>query len=329
MSRAQIAVGVGIAALAVAAGAVLLRTNPDKPPMSGFPDTSVKRTPQSTASPDLSGKYVAVVGGTDGLGRSIAKKAAAAGAKVLVVGRTFRDPGTPNLTFLKADLSSVAEAVSVARNLDAEHLDAIVFTTGIIAAPQRELTVEGLERDHAISYYSRLAIIDAIRTKIGKSRPKGAPKPRVFVMGFPGAGQYGDANLDNLQGEQSYSAMTVHMNTVAGNEALVLHHAAANTNASFFGLNPGLIKTNIRSNFLGENSIKSFFVEGLLGLFTQSPDQYADRVLPLLVAPELEGRTGVMFNSKGDAILPSRVLTKERVKALVTKANETISRAVC
>ncbi|KAJ3041196.1 hypothetical protein HDV00_009734 [Rhizophlyctis rosea] len=325
----QLAVGVTTAVLIVGATALLLKKpDPNKPPMSGFPDHSVTIKNRSTSSLNLTGKNIAIVGGTDGLGRSIAQKAASRGAKVLVVGRTFRDAKTPNISFLKADLTSVREAQSIAKDLHPETLDILIFTTGIFASPQRQVTPEGLERDHAISYYSRVAIINAIRDKIGTARPASAPKPRIFVMAFPGAGQFGDPNLDNLQGEQKYDAMTVHMNTVAGNEALMLYHADKTPTASFYGLNPGLIKTNIRNNYLGANSWSSYFIEGLLGLFTQSPSQYASKILPLLVAPELEGRTGVVFNNKGQAILASRVLNEERVGALVGKAEEAIQGVV-
>ena len=80
-------------------------------------------------------------------------------------------------------------------------------------------------------------------------------KPRVFIMGYPGTGQAG--TLDDLNAEKSYRAMPVHMNTVAGNEMLVLDAPTRYPNATFFGLNPGLIKTNIRDNFLGKDTLKS------------------------------------------------------------------------
>ena len=65
---------------------------------------------------DLKGKTVAVVGGTDGIGAALARAAAKNGANVLVVGRTLRDPGA-KVTHIKADLSSMAEASRVGREL--------------------------------------------------------------------------------------------------------------------------------------------------------------------------------------------------------------------
>ena len=64
--------------------------------------------------------------------------------------------------------------------------------------------------------------------------------------------------------------MPVHMNTVAGNEMLVLDAAQRYPNATFFGLNPGLIKTNIRSNFLGKNTLRYRLIEWMIGLVRPS-----------------------------------------------------------
>lgn len=118
--------------------------------------------------------------------------------------------------------------------------------------------------------------------------------------------------------------MPVHMNTVACNEALVLHEAATQPNALFFGLNPGLVKSGIRSNLLGANSWTSSIVESLIGAFSHSADEYAASALPLLAAPELEARSGAMFGSKGTAILPSPGMTPSRAAELVAASRAAV-----
>jgi NAD(P)-dependent dehydrogenase (short-subunit alcohol dehydrogenase family) len=259
----------------------------------------------NVANLDLSGWKVAVVGGTGGLGRAISRTLASRGATVIVVGQTFRDHGAANLSFVKADLSLLREAERVAKELPAEQLDLLVFTMGIFAAPKREETTEGIERDMAVSYLSRLVMLREVAPRLGKARSgeRAKAKPRVFVMGYPGtgeAGTHGDLNADN-----AYSAMAVHMNTVAGNEMLVLDAVKRYPDALIFGLNPGLIKTNIRDNFLGKDSFKSRVAETMIGWFTPTADTYAEHITPLLVSPDLEGNSGALFNQKGEAILPS------------------------
>lgn len=292
-------------------------------------DKSITWQRVDTASLNLQNWKVAIVGGTGGLGRAISKSLAARGAKVTVVGQTFRDAGVPNIDFVQADLSLMREAKRVAAALPAEQLDLIVFTTGIFAAPQRQETAEGLERDMAVSYLNRLVMMRELAPRLGRNRPgKDTLKPRVFLMGYPGTGQAG--TLGDLNAEASYSAMTVHMNTVAGNETLVLDAATRFPHANFFGLNPGLIKTNIRDNLLGKDSLKSRVMEAIIGAFTPTPESYAERITPLLVSKDIEAHSGAMFDRKGSAIVHSDKLNDtahtskflEESQALVARALE-------
>ena len=239
---------------------------------------------------DLKGMKVAIIGGTGGIGRALSRFMASRGASILVVGQTFRDSDVPGIEFIKADLSLMREAQRVAALLPAETFDLFIFTTGIMAAPKRQETAEGIERDMAVSYLSRLVIVREIGPRLGKHRPAAQMKPRVFIMGFPGTSQAG--KLDDLNAEKSYSRWAVHMNTVAGNEMLVLDAAKRYPNASFFGLNPGLIKTDIRSNFLGANTLRYRFIEWMIGLMAPSAETYAERLTPLLVSADLEGHSG-------------------------------------
>ena len=230
------------------AGAVALRSNP---PMRFTPDASLTFTPAPLASLDLTGKRIAVVGGTNGLGRAIAKAAASRGADVTVIGQTFRDAAP--IKFIQADLSLLKEAARVASLLPAESLDAVVFTTGIITAPNKQVTPEGIERDMAISSLSRLVELRGLAPRLGVKRTPtpAAPSPRVFIMGFPGAGETGNGDLN---AEKGYKPIPQHMNTVAVNEALELDGAKRYPHIGVYGLNPGLIKTDIRNNYLGEGT---------------------------------------------------------------------------
>jgi hypothetical protein len=177
----------------------------------------------------------------------------------------------------------------------------------------------------AISYLSRLAIIRELAPRLA-AKPAGTPATRVFVMGFPGTGQAGDAS--DLNAERSYDAMAVHMNTVAGNEMLVLDGKKRYPHVSFFGLNPGLIKTNIRANFLGAGSFAHKAAEFFIGLMMPTAEQYAERIVPLLSAPELEGRSGAMFGKKGQAILPTDGLDEAHVARFIGGSEALLQRAL-
>src|SRR6516225_7765335 len=119
---------------------------------------------------ELKGKHVAVIGGTGGIGRALSRYLASHGANVTVVGQTFRDAGVPGVSFVKADLSLMHEAQRIAALLDAETLDLLIFTTGIFAAPERQATKEGIERDLAVSYLNRWVILRSLAPKLGSQR---------------------------------------------------------------------------------------------------------------------------------------------------------------
>jgi NAD(P)-dependent dehydrogenase (short-subunit alcohol dehydrogenase family) len=274
---------------------------------------------------DLTGKRVAVVGGTGGIGRAFSRFMSAKGASVFVVGQTFRDHGAMRIEFIKADLSLMREARRVGKELPAESLDLVLFSAGIMAAPRRQETVEGLERDLAVSYLSRLVLVQELAPRLGTRRPGGVAKPRVFVMGFPGAGQIGA--VEDLNSAKSYGMMAAHMNTVAGNEALVLDSARRYPHVNFFGLNPGLIKSNIRGNMLGEGTLRHRAAEWLIGLLSISAATYAERMTPLLVSPDLEGHSGALFNRKGDAILPTPTLTAQYVHRFIVASEALLAQS--
>lgn len=290
---------------------------------SGTPRTDLEWTRVKLAQLDLSAHRVVVIGGTGGIGRALARSLASRGAQVQVVGQTFRDAGVPGITFLQADLSLMSEARRAAATLPVEELDLVVMTTGIIAGPQREETAEGLERDLAISYLSRLALVRAMAPRLVAQR---GARPRVFVMGFPGTNA--QAALGDLNGEQRYQSMPQHMTTVAGNEALVLDAARRHPAVDFFGLNPGLIQSNIRSNVLGgSGTLRHRLVEAMIGVVMMSPEAYAERMTPLLVSPDLAGRSPAMFNHKAKAIHASAAMTPEHVDAIIRESEALLARA--
>ncbi|MCU1648096.1 MAG: putative oxidoreductase protein [Nocardia sp.] len=127
--------------------------------------------------------------------------------------------------------------------------------------------------------------------------------------------------------EKNYKPMVAHANTIAGNEVLILGAKDRFPGPAFFGLAPFLIKTDIRSNYLGDGSITHRLVETAAGIFMQSPESYAKRMVPLLFCPELEGRTELMFGHKAQPILPTPGLDRAYVNRYMS-ASEALLRRV-
>jgi hypothetical protein len=119
------------------------------------------------------------------------------------------------------------------------------------------------------------------------------------------------------------------MKTVVGNETLVLDCAQRYPHLDTFGLNPGLISTQIRAGWLGDvKGFKFRLVESMIGFFNQSADAYARRMIPLLGSPDLEGKSGAMFNNKAIPIHKSKRMSDSYVEAVMEKSEALVERAL-
>jgi NAD(P)-dependent dehydrogenase (short-subunit alcohol dehydrogenase family) len=84
--------------------------------MNGVRRSDVHWERKPLAGGSLRGKKMAMIGGTNGIGRALARLFAANGADAVVVGRTFRDHGVERLRFIHADLSEMKQAQRMGRN---------------------------------------------------------------------------------------------------------------------------------------------------------------------------------------------------------------------
>ena len=90
-----------------------------------------------------------------------------------------------------------------------------------------------------------------------------------------------------------------------------------------YGLNPGLIQTEIRDGFLGKGTFMSMIVEGLIGLFCQTAEQYAENVLiHLLASPEYEDKSKTLFDNSGKVSDPNPWLLENDHAARVIEESE-------
>jgi NAD(P)-dependent dehydrogenase (short-subunit alcohol dehydrogenase family) len=118
---------------------------------------------------DMRGKTVLITGSTDGVGRYVAGRLAAEGAKVLIHGRDAAraktligeivKAGHAAPAFYQADLSSMSGARALAEAVKRDHrrLDVLVSNAGIGSqnnGPQRQESVDGHELRFAVNYLS-------------------------------------------------------------------------------------------------------------------------------------------------------------------------------
>ena len=135
---------------------------------------------------NMDGKTVLVTGSTDGVGRYVAAKLAAAGAKVLIHGRDkaraktladeIRGRGHTEPVFYQADLSSLAGARQLAGAVLAEHkrLDVLISNAGIgsrTSGPERQTSADGHELRFAVNYLSGFLLARLLLPLLKASAP--------------------------------------------------------------------------------------------------------------------------------------------------------------
>ena len=165
-------------------------------------------------------QVILITGSTDGLGREVARRLAAAGAHVIVHGRN-RERGTAlveeitaagkgSAAFYAADLASLAEVRRLAETIrrDYERLDVLVNNAGIWStSPQRALSADGHELHFAVNYLAGYLLTRELLPLILKSTPARivnvaslAQTPLDFddIMlerGYSGSRAYGQSKL--------------------------------------------------------------------------------------------------------------------------------------
>ena len=285
----------------------------------------------------LRGRRVLILGGTAGLGAALASAALKRGADVTIVGRRQPPGELAGANFISKDLSSMHNAVQLANEMHAAGLlpHTIVFSNGIVASPTPQRTEEGVELDLAVSYLSRFAFIRRLtELGFGTAAPGvrvNTPKPRVFILGYPGVKN--EAQLDDFNSENfaKYDGMTTHYNTVVGNEALVGDlQTRFGARVNVYGLNPGWITTEIRKNFFNGSFIGRM-VEAFIRCMYMSADQYAERhLIHVLVSPQLEARPAVLIGQQREILRPNPWLAEDstRAKRIIRESEKVLEKAL-
>jgi NAD(P)-dependent dehydrogenase (short-subunit alcohol dehydrogenase family) len=141
--------------------------------------------PKAPPLPDLTGKVVLITGSTDGLGRDAARRIAAAGAHVLVTGRSVErgdslvaeitKSGKGSAKFYRADLASLDETRRLADAVirDNKRLDILINNAGVgfIFDSTRKFSAEGHEMHFAVNYLAHYLLTKRLLPLIVASAP--------------------------------------------------------------------------------------------------------------------------------------------------------------
>ena len=256
----------------------------------------------------LAFKSAVVTGGTDGVGKEIARGLACKGVRLIIIGS---DPvkgsraeceikgktGNAEVRYIQADLSLVSETNRLADEVAAHWpaLHYLVHSAGIVRGRQT-LTAEGIESNFAINYLSRFTLTQRLLPLLEAA---GRPGETARIVNIGGAAQNGKIHYDDVNLTANFNTVRAVMQFCQANDVFTVEQARRigihekQTRVTIINLKLGVVKTNIRSEFpLWMKLLVSLVFDPLLG---QTPQEAADVALGLLLNQEFEGVTGCLF----------------------------------
>ena len=248
-----------------------------------------------------------VTGGTDGIGKEVARGMARAAHRVLLVGRDkqkgaravkeiYQSTGNPNVEFLAADLSLMSEANRLADEIASRsnRLNYLVHSAGVVR-DYREMTEEGLESNFAINYLSRFVLTQRL-LPLMKVAGRLGDTARIVIIS--GAARNGTIYFDDVNLASRFGLVKVVGQVCQANDVFAVEQArrlADDNVVTITCLKMGVVKTNIR-NGRGFPWWMKLLVPLILDpLVGQTPKEAAESALRLLLAEEYEGVTGALF----------------------------------
>ena len=168
--------------------------------------------PPALDLPDLTGRRALVTGGSDGIGRRVAERLAAAGAQVLlpvrnpVKGGEARDailaehPGA-RVELGALVLSSLAPVRALTDRLPGEGtpIDLLVLNAGVMTPPERRETADGFELQLGTNHLGHVALVAGLLPLLRAARARVVTQVSV-------AARSGSVLWDDLQSTRAYDA---------------------------------------------------------------------------------------------------------------------------
>ena len=246
---------------------------------------------------NMDGKTVLVTGATDGVGRYVAGKLAAAGASVLIHGRDseranalvdrVRREGRGEAVFYPADLSSLAYTRRLAEKVLAEHrrLDLFISNAGIGSqslGPERRTSADGHELRFAVNYLSGFLLAHLLLPLLKASAPS-------RIVNVASLGQQ-PLDFDDLMLTRGYSGTRAYAQSKLAQIMFTIDLAEelAGSGVTVNSLHP--------ATYMDTTMVRA---GGITPVSTVA--QGGDAILHLAAGDDVAGKSGLFFNGMSEA----------------------------
>ena len=239
----------------------------------------------------MNGKTALITGSTDGVGRYVAARLAAAGAKVLVHGRDAArgqalldeiNAEGGEAVFYQADLSSLSEARRFANAVIADHkrLDLFISNAGIGSqnqGPQRQTSADGHELRFAVNYLSGFLLARLLLPLLKASAPS-------RIVNVASLGQH-PLDFDDVMLTKGYTGTRAYAQSKLA-QIMFTIDLAGELDGSGVTVNALHPATYMNTTMVREGGITPI----------STVEQGGEAILHLAVGDDMAGKTGLFFN---------------------------------
>jgi NAD(P)-dependent dehydrogenase (short-subunit alcohol dehydrogenase family) len=245
----------------------------------------------------LDGKTVFVTGSTDGVGRYLAGKLAAAGAKVLIHGRDrmraktlgdeIKRAGGGEPVFYQADLSSLASVRQLAQAVlaDQKRLDVFISNAGIGSqneGPERRTSADGYELRFAVNYLSGFLLAYLLLPLLNASAPS-------RIVNVASLGQH-PIDFDDVMITRGYSGSRAYAQSKLA-QIMFTIDLAEQLRGSGVTVNSLHPATYMNTTMVRAGGITP----------VSTVEQGGEAILHLAVGEDMAGKSGLFFNGMREA----------------------------
>jgi NAD(P)-dependent dehydrogenase (short-subunit alcohol dehydrogenase family) len=245
----------------------------------------------------MNGKTVLVTGSTDGVGRYVAARLAAAGAQVLIHGRDktrartladeIRGAGHGEPIFYRADLSSLAGTRQLAAAVLADHkrLDVFISNAGIgsrTLGAERRTSADGHELRFAVNYLSGFLLAYLLLPLLKASAPS-------RIVNVASLGQH-PIDFDDAMITKGYSGTRAYAQSKLA-QIMFTVDLADRLKGSGVTVNSLHPATYMNTTMVREGGITPI----------STVEQGGEAILHLATGDDVAGKTGLFFNGMNQA----------------------------
>ena len=237
----------------------------------------------------MKSKVIIITGASDGIGAAAAKRLAADGHHVVIVGRSpekttsvARALGTD---YHLADFTRLSEVRALADELlkKCPRIDVLANNAGGVFGRDRRVTQDGHEITFQVNYLASFLLTTRLMDRLLESRA-------TIIFTSSGANRFGNIDINDLESEKQYGVDRTYSDTKLAQILFTreLHRRYGNRGLAAVAFHPGMIMSNLFRE--ARSPFRWLYHIPLAHLWTTSPEQGADTLVFLA-----EGTPGVDF----------------------------------